>query len=192
MSALLLTGCLKTMSVRPSSQLAKESVTRRQMSGRFLARGVGLKRLLGAVEIDAIVQAPSSVYVSVRSFFSQPARTFVADGDSPILELEDILPIEISPHELVDVILGRVSADSNEEVKLRHDGVVLGRTLTDKKGKLIYSVDYEDFRKIDEIDVAHKWNFKARLNGDEHRFVLTADDVIFNGKPFGPETFRHD
>jgi hypothetical protein len=118
------------MPIRPTSpsslqELLAESDSRLQMSGLFSARGVGLKRFLGSVEMEAIVQAPSSLYLSVRSFFSQPARVLKTSGE--VLDIQEMLPIQILPYELVDVILGRVSIGEGRVLELSDTCLRVGR-----------------------------------------------------------------
>lgn len=114
-------------------RLAKSYEQRRQMTGLFKATQRGVKRFLGSVEMDIAAKAPNFLYVSLRSFFNQPARVFSSDGTTNYLlemsdpvnpvyrtcpvsstELEKFIFLPLSPKEAVEVLLGGVRVKESQ------------------------------------------------------------------------------
>ena len=163
---ILMTGCPKTMRFHPTphltpevvlQNLAKEGKRRYQVSGTFVAKSTGIKRLLGSVELDVVAKVPAFLHISVRSFFNQPARIFAANNEQMyVLEMlgtaepnyvvqpinskviEEILSLPLSPQEVVDVVLGIAPVQDAKvlDLKLSHTGEFYTARLQNKEGKM--------------------------------------------------------
>lgn len=162
----LITGCPKTMRFHPTPHLtpeiilrnlADEGLRRYQVSGTFTAKSTGIKRLLGSVELDIVAKVPAFLYVSLRSFFNQPARIFAANGQKMyLLELldggapsyrvepvsdraiEETLSLPLCPKEVIEVILGIAPVKDAQvlEVKLDQNGELYTVKLKNLNDKL--------------------------------------------------------
>jgi Domain of unknown function (DUF4292) len=162
----LVIGCPKTMRFSPAphltpeivlQNLANEGQGRYQVSGTFMARSTGIKRLLGSVELDVVAKFPAFLHISVRSFFNQPARIFASNEQKMYLlemldagtakyrveplsdrTVEEILSLPLSPKEIVEVLLGIAPVQDAKvlEVKLDHVGKLYTVTLRNLDSKV--------------------------------------------------------
>lgn len=66
-------------------RLLKDGEQRERVSGQIKARMDGLKGLLAQADLDVILEVPTRVHISVRSFFEQPLVIFATDGVSATL-----------------------------------------------------------------------------------------------------------
>lgn len=74
---------------------------RHRAAGRFKARAAGLKRLFGTLDLTFALQQPSSIYLSIPSFFGMPARLVTSDGQhNYILDMSGTDPLYlVEPHD---------------------------------------------------------------------------------------------
>ncbi len=178
-----------------------------QLAGHFKLRGAGLKKLLGSIDLDIIAQKPHFLYLSIESFFKQPARIVTYDGQKLYgLEedkLEAILTLPIEPKELVEILLRDSQADpknirrlsiqdntlliiyrSGNQLSLRVSSAfeIQKRELRDPSGELIYSVSYENFPNL--------FYLEANYKNQKHAMTLTSQDVKLNQGVFNDQLFR--
>lgn len=188
-------------------KLQLESAKNQQLVGHFKLRGTGLKKLLGSIELDIIVKQPHFFYLSVESFFKQPARVITYDGSQLYgieeRRLEALLTLPIGPEELIQVLLRGSEINLKEIKNLKLENTALkitnrsGNTLTltfnssyqvqkrelrDSSGELIYSVTYENF--------PHQFYLEARYKNQRHAMTLSSEDVKLNQGVFNEQLFR--
>lgn len=184
-----------------------ESAKNQQLVGRFKLRGTGLKKLLGSIELDIIAKQPHFLYLSIDSFFKQPARIVTYDGSKLYgLEeekLESMLTLSIGPEELVEVLLRssyvnpkevkKISSESGKleiiyrsgnilRLSINQDYQIQKRELEDSSHELIYSVTYEDFPR--------RFYLEANYKKQKHAMNLTSEDVKLNQGVFDEQLFR--
>lgn len=133
---LIVSGCPITMPLKKIEIVTPEIILKKfnadakkryQISGTFVANATGIKRLFGSVNLDIVAQAPTSLYLSVRSFFNQPARVIATNGimvhcletssaGTPNYfkhavdgkEIAELIPLPLTVNEVVEVMLGIV------------------------------------------------------------------------------------
>jgi hypothetical protein len=212
---LLTSGCHKKMpslfpNENPQSLLAKVqevSTQNQQLSGRFKLRGTGIKRLLGSIDLDIIAQRPHYFYLSIDSFFKQPARIVTYDGTKLYgldeEKLDAILNLDITPEELSQILLRNADIDPKNIKKLTLKDNVLKiilrsgstlslwlnsnfdiqkRQLRDNLDQVIYTVTYEDYPK--------RFYLEATYKNQKHEMSLTSQDVTLNQGVFDEQLFR--
>ena len=201
-------GCHHSMQTISLKDYSLESLPKnQQISGHFKLRGTGLKRVLGSIEFDVIAKDPHQLYLSIDSFFNQPARIVTYDGQNlyGIEEdkLEAILNLPIEPEELVEILLRNYSHNPKEIKKMStknnqifilyhsensllldidprsHD--ILKRELRNHSNQLIYSVTYEDFPK--------RFYLEANYKHKKHAMILSSEDVKLNQGTFNEQLF---
>ncbi|MEI6805411.1 MAG: hypothetical protein WCK49_02765 [Myxococcaceae bacterium] len=188
-------------------RIQQESAKNQQLVGRFKLRGTGLKKLLGSIDLDIIVKQPHFIYLSIDSFFKQPARIVTYDGTQLYgleeKKLEALLTLPVEPSELVELLLRDSNIDrktiqklifENNTLKITYKaGHVLSflinshyeiqkRELRDNSDQLIYSVIYENF--------PHRFYLEARYKNQKHAMTLTSEDVKLNQGVFDDKLFR--
>ncbi len=161
-----ITGCPKTMRFHPAPHLTSEIILQKlacegkrryQVSGTFMAKSTGIKGLLGSVELDVVAKVPAFLYISIRSFFNQPARIFAANSEQMyLLEMldsaaphymvqpvsnqiiEEILSLPLSPKEVVEVVLGIAPVENAKvlDVQLDHTGELYTAKLQNLSGRV--------------------------------------------------------
>ncbi len=155
-----------------------EDVSR--LSGHFTLRAKGLKRLLGRVELDIIAQHPHRLYLSVGSFFGQPARVITYDGNQIYgvaeEQLEKITQIPVEAPELIDLLLRRPPEGTSFETD------PLTGQITKIERKNLYSVNYAKFPQ--------QYDFTVRHDNKTHTLTLTSSDVQINSGDFNEQLFR--
>ena len=120
----------------PQSLFAKVqqvSAQNQQLVGRFKLRGTGVKRLLGSVELDIIAKRPHYFYLSIDSFFKQPARIVTYDG-SKLYGLDEeklvaVLNLDITPEDLTQILLRSADISLKDIQKLTVQDDLLKITL---------------------------------------------------------------
>ncbi len=180
----------------------------KQVIGHYKLRGSGFKRMLGSVDLDIIAKKPAYLYLSIASFFGQPARVVTYDGKklygASDYSLDEILNMALSPEDLADVLLRSISVKKSDirtvssengslqlayragqTLSLTIDPVtfeILTREFRDAEGELIYRVEYKDFPK--------RFDITARYKGSEHSMTLTSQDAQINQGNFDEQLFR--
>src|SRR3989338_6758491 len=209
LTVLFCVGCphkMPTISIKPD--LLDSLHPHNQLTGPFNLRGTGLKRLLGNIDLDIIAKNPHYIYLSIDSFFNQPARIVTYDGQNlyGIEEdkLEEMLSLPIEPEELVEILLRnyspypqeieKIETQKNQVLVKYHSGNALTldidtktneikkRTLINPLGKLIYTVTYEDFPKY--------FHLEANYKNKNHAMTLSGEDVKLNQGVFDEQLFR--
>jgi hypothetical protein len=129
--------------------------------------------------------------------------------------LEEFLELPLAPFEVVQVLLGVAPVEGAQPVELKETGpdtyqlrlrqpsgmetqivaraaddVLLERALFDLQGKQIYRVHYQDFRVLEGVEFAHRFEFEVNLKGRTHGVILGASDIVLGGELLGIETFR--
>lgn len=189
-------------------KIQSNSAQNKQLSGRFRLRATGLKRLLGSIDLDIIAKQPHYLYLSIDSFFKQPARIVTYDGKKLYgieeEKLESILALPIVPEELVEILLRtyapdvksikKISTSQNTlQIQYRSGGYltltidlpgleIKKRELRDKTGELIYAVTYEDFPRNFYLEATYK--------NQKHAMTLSSEDVKLNQGVFDEQLFR--
>jgi hypothetical protein len=83
---------------------------RQRLSAHYKVRATGIKRIFGTVDFTIVLQQPSSLYLSVPSFFGMPARVITSDGEhNYILDVTDKEPtylVESSAADTLDRWMG--------------------------------------------------------------------------------------
>lgn len=179
-----------------------------QVSGHFQLRAMGLKKLLGKIDLDIIAKQPHYLYLSIDSFFKQPARIVTYDSHQLYgieeEKLDDILNLAITPEELVEILLRnyshrpkqirKITPQSNSILIQYHSGNTLlleidtgklqikKRELRDSFNQLIYSVTYENF--------PYRFYLEANYKNKNHAMVLSSEDVKLNQGVFDEKLFR--
>jgi len=159
-----LVGCPKAMRVSKIPKVTPEIVLKKleqevakryQVSGTFVARSTGVKKLLGSIEVDLVAKTPQSLYISIRSFFNQPARVLATNDQLIYLlemqdplnpkytvcpnngeEIETILPLPLTAEEVVEILLGIVSIKDKKinDIEIDYQGETYVAVLEDKQG----------------------------------------------------------
>lgn len=189
------------------NQLEKGSAQTKSLIGHFKLRGTGIKRLLGSIELDIIAKEPHFLYLSIESFFKQPARIITYDGSKIYglseRHLDKILDLPLEPVDLVGILLRRVSIDraqikklvaakdsltvqfrSGQKLELSYDTdyAITQRKLLDASGNLIYAVVYKQYPKEFYLEASHQ--------DQKHGMTLTSQDVRLNEGSFDEQLFR--
>lgn len=137
-AAMSLLGCMHPLKMpaealidtnRIFKTLEAQKISRPRLSGRYKAKATGLKQFLGSVDVIFALQQPSSFYISVPSFFGNPARIVASDGRTIYLldlstgnpnyttlpstsaALDEWLGLKIEPRDFVDALLGVVELE---------------------------------------------------------------------------------
>ncbi len=151
-----------------------------QISGHFTLKAKGAKRFLGRVELDIIAQNPHRLYLSIGSFFGQPARVITYDGAQIYgvskEQLEEITQIPVEAPELVDLLLRRPPKGSSFET------APLTGQITKIEREGLYSVNYARFPE--------QYDFEVRHNNKTQALTLTSSDVQLNTGDFNEQLFR--
>lgn len=194
----------------PQSLLAKVqevSSQNQQLVGRFKLRGTGIKRLLGSIDLDIIAKRPHYFYLSIDSFFKQPARVVTYDGSKLYgldeEKLDAILNLDITPEELAQVLLrsADLSPKDIQKLELQDDTLkiklrsgqelsllinpsfdIQKRELRDSLEQVIYAVTYEDYPK--------RFYLEAIYKNQKHAMSLTSQDATLNQGVFDEQLFR--
>lgn len=194
----------------PRSLLAKVqevSAKNQQLVGRFKLRGTGLKRLLGTIELDVIAKRPHYLYLSIDSFFKQPARTVTYDGSKLYgldeEKLDAILNLAITPEDLTQILLrsGDIHLKDIRKLTLENDvlkiiyrsgnqlSLLIGprfdiqkRELRDSLDQVIYAVTYENYPQHFYLEATYK--------NQKHAMSLTSQDATLNQGIFDEQLFR--
>lgn len=194
----------------PQSLLAKVqevSAKNQQLVGRFKLRGTGVKRLLGSIELDVIAKKPHYLYLSIDSFFKQPARIVTYDGlklyglDEE--KLDAILNLSITPEDLTQILLRGSDIHLKDIRKLTLESDILKitcrsgnqlslwinpsfdiqkRELRDSSDQVIYAVKYENYPKHFYLEATYK--------NQKHAMSLTSQDATLNQGTFDEQLFR--
>jgi len=121
--------------------LKRESEKRLRVKGTFKATRPGVEGVLGSADLDVVAQKPNQLLLAVRSFFEQPVQIIASDGayvtvyDALSLEgprylrgpadekaLKRILPISLTPAEVVYLTLGALVPVEDEVLDVRTEG----------------------------------------------------------------------
>lgn len=189
------------------NKVQQESSKNQQLVGRFKLRSTGVKRLLGSIELDIIAKKPHYLFLSIDSFFKQPARIVTYDGSKLYgideERLDAILNLTITPEELTQILLRSYDVSSQDVKKLSIEADTLHiayrsghtlklsissnyeiqkRELLDSFGQLIYAVTYEEFPK--------RFYLEATYKKQKHAMNLTSDDARLNQGSFDEQLFR--
>lgn len=136
-------------------RLLKDGERRERMGAFLKARMDGLVGLLAKADVDVIVEVPTRVHFSVRSFFEQPLLVFATDGVSatvldgtneagpafykgPVTSklLSTFLRTPVWPHEVVALFLGiaPVAGAKAEQIAIDEDTGTYSLALRPRRG----------------------------------------------------------
>lgn len=136
-------------------RLLKDGEQRERMGAFIKARMDGLVGLLAKADVDLIVEVPTRVHFSVRSFFEQPLLVFATDGVSatvldgtneagpafykgPVTSklLSTFLRTPVWPHEAVALFLGiaPVAGAKAEQIAIDEDTGTYSLALRPRRG----------------------------------------------------------
>lgn len=243
-AALLFSGCGGT-SKKPDKPVTAEVDTleilensrsaRMRLEGEFSVGLPGIFGAVGGVNALAFVQSPSLLRIELTSFFAQPLQIIASDGKditvfdgiSPggprFLEaeasrksLDRLLPISLSPEDIVHVCLGAMlpfdkvedSSRNGETIHIetsRVDGTRIHTTAKfgsdeisehkicsgpDVCPVVVHMDDWHAGEGESEVALPHEIKIRVTTDGETTEVTLSAKKLRLNGSAFPPELFR--
>lgn len=199
-------------------QLRNKTEHSNRLEGSFVLQSTGIRQFFAKAKVDLIAQAPSSLYVSTRSFFESPLQIATCNASQCCLwdsqdptnidkqcmpsEQQDLLLLPLPPALLVDMLLQRIPIENPVEVEqnlrkhhirfiwvLKNDTTISIETNADDGRILHYQVETPTV-KADVAYETNKWRVKGKYADTSFNLELVGENIQYQQKPYDNSVFE--